>query len=380
MSFAFSERKSTPRLGVDEDIIADPFILTALEAAMTDRSTCFDPLASSVSSPTSGRRHLLQGAAGLAVAGSIGLATGMARAQAWPGKPVRLIVTFPPGGSSDIVARLIAPSLGAALGQPVIVDNKPGAGATIGAAEVARAAPDGYTFMLSNTAPISLSPFMLDKSPYDPVASFSHVAYIGSVANCFVVHPSVPAKTLPEFIAWANQQKDPVNYGSGGVGSIGHIIGEMLKSQAGIRLEHVGYKGSAPMHNDLVGGTIKFAIDTLPQNIPFIQAGKLRGLAVTSPTRAAMAPDLPSVSEIGLGKLVAENFFGISGPAGLSAGIVEAMHRHVSAALKEPRVIKTLEDGGIATRVMSVAEFKAFVARQVADWGPAVKASGAKLG
>ena len=323
------------------------------------------------------RRHFLSTAAvGLT---GLSLAPGGLMAQSWPSKPIRIVVTFPPGGSSDIVARLLAPSLATSTGQTVVVDNKPGAGATIGAAEVARAAPDGYTFMLSNTAPISLSPFMLDKPPYDPITSFTHIAYIGSVANCFVVHPSVPAKTLPEFIAWAKQQIDPINFGSGGVGSIGHIVGEMLKSEAGIKLEHIGYKGSAPMHNDLVGGVIKFAIDTLPQNIPFIQAGKLRGLAVTSPKRASMAPDLPSVAESGMNKLVAENFFGLSGPAGLPQIVVDAMHRHVATALADGRVVKTLEDGGIALQPMSVEEFRRFVSKQVADWAPAVKASGAKL-
>ena len=324
------------------------------------------------------RRHFLSTAAvGFA---SLSLAPGGLMAQSWPSKPIRIVVTFPPGGSSDIVARLLAPSLATSTGQTVVVDNKPGAGATIGAADVARAAPDGYTFMLSNTAPISLSPFMLDKPPYDPITSFTHIAYIGSVANCFVVHPSVPAKTLPEFIAWAKQQSDPINFGSGGVGSIGHIVGEMLKSEAGIKLEHIGYKGSAPMHNDLVGGVIKFAIDTLPQNIPFIQAGKLRGLAVTSPKRASMAPDLPSVAESGMNKLVAENFFGLSGPAGLPQVVVDTMHRHVATALADGRVVKTLEDGGIALQPMSVEEFRRFVSKQVADWAPAVKASGAKLG
>jgi tripartite-type tricarboxylate transporter receptor subunit TctC len=323
------------------------------------------------------RKSVKQAAAVAAVAALNPLS---ASAQSWPTKPVRIVVTFPPGGSSDIVARLMAPALSAALGQTVLVDNKPGAGATIGAAEVARAAPDGYTFMLSNTAPISLSPFMLDKAPYDPVSSFSHIAYIGSVPNCFVVHPSVPAKTMPEFIAWAKARKEPLNYGSGGVGSIGHIVGEMLRAQADLKFEHIGYKGSAPMHVDLVGGTILFAIDTLPQNIPFMQSGKLRGLAVTSPQRSPMASDLPSVTEVGLGKLVAENFFGLSGPSGLPQSIVDTMHRHISAALKDPRILKTLEDGGIATRAMSVTEFRSFVSKQVAEWGPAVKASGAKLG
>lgn len=328
--------------------------------------------------PLSGaqRRNLLR--AGALV--SMSTLAPLAQAQAWPSKVIKLIVTFPPGGSSDIVARLIAPSLSASLGQSVIVENRPGAGATLGAAEVARAAPDGYTFMLSNTAPISLSPFMLDKAPYDPIKSFTHIAYIGAVANCFVIHPSVPANNMAEFIAWAKAQKDPVNYGSGGVGSIGHIVGEMMRSQAGIALQHIGYRGSAPMHNDLVGGTIKFAIDTLPQNIPFMEANKLRGLAVTSPKRSPIAASLPSVTEVGLPNLVAENFFGLSAPAGLPAPMVEAMHRHIQTALKDAKVAKVLEDSGIASRPMSVEQFQQFVTQQVAQWSPAVKASGAKLG
>ncbi|HEX5767090.1 MAG TPA: tripartite tricarboxylate transporter substrate binding protein, partial [Burkholderiales bacterium] len=180
-------------------------------------------------------------------------------AQAWPTKPVRVIVTFSPGGSSDIVARLLAAPLQAELGQSVIVDNKPGAGGTIGALEAARAAPDGYTLLLSNSAPISISPAMQDQPRYDPVQSFTHVSYIGSVANVFVVHPSVPAKSLRELVGWIKQQPNPVNYGSGGIGSIGHIVGETLKNDQALKMEHVGYKGSAPMHNDLLAGTIKLA-------------------------------------------------------------------------------------------------------------------------
>jgi tripartite-type tricarboxylate transporter receptor subunit TctC len=156
-----------------------------------------------------------------AVAALAAVVTFTVTAQTWPAKPVRLVVTFSPGGSSDVVARQIGPLLAERLGQPFIIDNKPGAGATIGAADVARSPADGYTLMMSNTAPISLSPFMLEPPPYDPLKSFTHVAYIGSVPNVFVVHPSVPAKTVPEFIAWAKQQKDPIPYGSGGVGSIG---------------------------------------------------------------------------------------------------------------------------------------------------------------
>ena len=307
------------------------------------------------------------------------LASGTASAQTWPAKPVTVIVTFSPGGSSDIVARLIGGPLQARLGQPVLVDNRPGAGGTIGAVVVAKAAPDGYTLMLSNSAPISISPFMLTTPTYDPVKSFSHVSYIGSVANVFVVHPSVTAKTLSELVAWIKAQPNPVNYGSGGIGSIGHIVGETFKNDHGLRMEHVGYKGSSPMHNDLLGGTIKLAIDTLPQNVPFMKDGKLRALAVTSPARAAMAADVPSVLELGERKLVAENFLGVSGPAGLPPAVVTRLHAAMSEALADPVVTKRLEDLGVAGRRMSPAEFTAFVQNQVNEWSEPVKASGAKL-
>lgn len=307
------------------------------------------------------------------------LAAPWAGAQTWPTKPVRLVVTFPPGGSSDVVARQLGPLLSERLGQAIVVDNKPGAGATIGAAEVARAAPDGYTLMMANTAPVSLSPFMLDPAPYDPLKSFTYVAYVGSVPNVFVVHPSVPAKTIPEFIAWAKAQKDPIPYGSGGVGSIGHIVGELFAKEAGIRLTHVGYKGSGPMHNDLLGGTILFAIDTLPQNVQYQKSGKLRLLAVTSPKRAAMAPDVPTVGELGYPKLLAENFFGIAGPAGLPKPVVDALNKATLAALDDPKLLRNFDELGIAVRKMTPEEFTAFVQKQVGEWAPAVKASGAKL-
>lgn len=307
------------------------------------------------------------------------LLTAPAWAQAWPQKPVKIIVTFAPGGSSDIVARLLQPGLQEKLGQPVIVDNKPGAGSTIGAAEVARAPADGYTLLLSNTAPISISPFMLDKLPYDPVKGFTHIGYIGSVPNVFVVHPSVPAKTMPELVTWIKAQKTPVNYGSGGVGSIGHIVGEMFKGHHSLNMEHVPYKGSGPMHTDLLGGTLQFAVDTLTQNVPFMREGKLVGIAVTSRTRAQMAPSVPTVGEAGFAKLVAENFLGISAPAGVPREVVDKVHQALSEVLTRPEVLKRLDDMGVTTEKMSQAAFSDFVGKQVSDWAPAVKASGAKL-
>jgi tripartite-type tricarboxylate transporter receptor subunit TctC len=307
------------------------------------------------------------------------LVAGNAGAQSWPTKPVRVVVTFSPGGSSDIVARLIGAPLQAELGQSVIIDNKPGAGGTIGALEAARAAPDGYTLLLSNSAPISISPAMQDQPRYDPVSSFTHVAYIGSVANVFVVHPSVPAKSLRELVAWIKQEPNPVNYGSGGIGSIGHIIGETLKKDQGLKMEHVGYKGSSPMHNDLLSGTIKLAIDTLPQNVPFMKDGKLRALAVTSPARAPMAPDVPSVLELGQKKLVAENFLGVSGPAGLPRAVIERLHAAMKKSLANPTVQQRLADLGVQGREMTPEEFTRFVADQVKDWHQPVKDSGARL-
>lgn len=302
-----------------------------------------------------------------------------ANAQAWPSKPVRLIVTFAPGGSSDVVARLMSGPLQQKLGQTVIVDNKPGGGGTIGAAEAARAAADGYTLLLSNSAPISISPFMLDKSPYDPVKSFNHVSYIGSVANVFVLHPSVSAKSIKELIAWAKAQKEPINYGSGGIGSIGHIIGEVFKNENKLSIEHIGYKGSSPMHTDLIGGRLKFAIDTLPQNVPYMQDGRLRAVAVTSPKRAGISPDVPTVIEAGQPRLVAENFLGISAPVGITPDIANRLHAVMAEILADPGVTKKLEDLGVYGRKMSVAEFNGFVNKQVTDWAPLVKSSGAKL-
>jgi tripartite-type tricarboxylate transporter receptor subunit TctC len=302
-----------------------------------------------------------------------------ATAQTYPSKPVRVIVTFAPGGSSDIVARLIAIPLQAELGQPMIVDNKPGAGGTIGALEAANAAPDGYTLMLSNSAPISISPAMQDAPRYDPIKSFTHIAYIGSVANVFVVHPSVPAKNMGELIGWIKAQPNPVNYGSGGIGSIGHLVGETMKKDLGLKMEHVGYKGSSPMHNDLLSGTIKLAIDTLPQNVPFMKDGKLRAIAVTSPARAPMAPDVPSVQELGQKKLVAENFLGISGPAGLPREVVSRLHAATKKSLADPKVMQRLAELGVQSRDMTPEQFTAFVAAQVKDWYQPVKDSGAKL-
>ena len=321
------------------------------------------------------RSMLVLGMAGVAMA----LVQAPVVAQTWPRAPIKMVVTFPPGGSSDIVARVLGPLLGEKLGQSVVIDNRPGAGATIGGKAVADAPADGYTLMLSNTTPISISPFMLERAPYDPVKSFTHIFYIGSVPNVFIVHPSVPVKNMGEFLAWLKAQKDPVPFGSGGVGSIGHIVGEIFKNNTGTSLNHVPYKGSSPMHNDLLGGTIKVAVDSLPQNLQYMKGGQLRLLAVTSRERMATVPELPTVVEAGFPNLVAENFLGISGPAGVPRDVVEAVHRAMAEIIKRPDVIRKLDDLGISPRAMSPADFTKFVADQVGAWAPAVRSSGARL-
>ena len=226
------------------------------------------------------RRQLLGMTAGLAFAGT-------AAAQApWPNRPVKLIVTFPPGGASDAAARVVAGPLSDKLGQTVIVDNKPGGGTTIGANFVLAAKDDYHTLMLSNSAPLSIAPYLFDKPPYDPIKDFSHVVYIGSVANAFVVRPAVPAKTMPELIAWIKGQGKPVPFGSGGQGSIGHIIGEMFKAELGLNMEHIGYRGAAPMFQDMMAGQLDFAVVTLTEVLPLAKDGKLRMIALTSTQKA----------------------------------------------------------------------------------------------
>ena len=300
-------------------------------------------------------------------------------AQDYPNKPVRIVVTFPPGGSSDVTARALSVPLQKNLGQAVVVDNKPGAGGTIAATEIFRAGPDGYNLLMSNTTPISLAPFMLDPQPYDSVKGFTHVALVATVPDVVMVHPSVPAKNLEELAAWIKAQNKKIFYGSGGVGSIGHILGETFKKQTGLNIEHVGYKGSAPMITDLIAGRLSFSFDTLPQNVPHIKAEKLRPLAVTSRARSHVAPDIPTVIEAGLPYLLAENFIGVSAPAGLPPAVLAKLHGAIQTSLDDPQLVARLNDLGLTVRKMSQAEFAEFVQQQVQGWAEPVKASGAKL-
>jgi len=321
------------------------------------------------------RRHLpLLMAAAASVMGRPALAQ-----NGWPSRTLRIIVTFPPGGSSDIVARVLAEAFAPRLPQRAVVDNRPGAGGTLGAAFVASQPADGYTFLLSNTAPIVTSPPLYPQAGYDPVRSFTHIAYLGATPLVIMVNPrQVPASVtdLAGLVAWIKAQPAPPAYGSSGAGSVHHIFGEQLMARTGVRLTHVPYRGSSPMLADLLGGAIPIGFDTLPQNIENIRSGRLRAIAVTSPMRQAMAPEVPTTADAGFPGLTAENWLGLSAPAGLPAPIAARMSAEVQAALALPQVRARWDELGIALRPMTTAEFGGFVEEEVRVVGGAVRALG----
>ena len=307
---------------------------------------------------------------------SAALAFNQVAQAAWPEKPIRLIVTFGAGGASDIVARVVAEPLGKALGQTVVVDNKPGAGGTVGGLEVVRAAPDGYTLMLSNSTPTSIGPFTVPKPPYDPVKQFTHVSMLGVAPVLIMANPkSGPAtlKDLPKAAAAPGY-----NFGSGGPGSIGHIVGEMTKSAMKIQMTHIPYRGGAPMTTDLISGQIPVGIDVITAFVPMVKSGQIRALAVTTSQRSPLLPEVPTVVELGLPQLVAENYFGVSGPAGLPKEVTDRLAKALADIVADPAIIKRFEELGITIIKMSSGEFAGFVAKQVADWGPAIKAADLK--
>ena len=304
----------------------------------------------------------------------LGLAA--APAWAWPDKPIRIVVTFAAGGASDIVARTISEPLAKALGQPVIVDNKPGAGGTIGGSEVVRAAADGYTLMLSNSTPTTIGPFTVPKQPYDPVKQFTHVAMLGVAPVLIMANPKTGPATLKDLPKAA--AAPGFNFASGGPGSIGHIVGEMAKGALKIQMTHVPYRGGAPMATDLIAGVIPLGIDVITAFVPMVKAGQIKALAVTTRSRSALLPDVPTVLELGLPQLVAENYFGVSGPTGLPKEVADKLARALADIVADPAVVRRFEELGVTPVRMSPAEFTSFVAGQVQDWAPAIKAADVK--
>jgi tripartite-type tricarboxylate transporter receptor subunit TctC len=309
---------------------------------------------------------------------SLGQAAPTAAAETWPGKPIRIVVTFPPGGASDIVARVLAEAMTPKLGQRVLVDNRSGAGGTLAAAHVAQQPADGTTLLLSNTAPIVTSPPLYSNLAYDPMRSFTHIAHVGMAPMVVVTHLSVPARDMKGLLDWLRAQRTPVSYGTSGAGSVGHVVGSMFVQQAGIPLNHVPYRGSQPMQADLLGGSILLSFDTLPENVENIRSGRLRPYAITAPLRAPSVPEVPTTAEVGLPDLVALNWMGVSGPAGVPPAVITRIHAEVEAALRTKPVQDRLATVGIQPEAMSQPAFTEFVAGQVATIGAAVQAMGIK--
>ena len=297
----------------------------------------------------------------------------------WPEKPIKIVVTFPPGGASDIVARVMAEQLAKKLGQPVVVDNRPGAGGSIGGALVAQSAPDGYTLMLSNSTPLSIGPFALDKQPYDPVDAFTHIASVGAAPCVVMANPAAGLRALTDVEAFA-RKAGRLDFGSGGPASIGHIYGELMKKELGVNLVHVPYRGGAPMTTDLIAGVIPIGIDVLTAYLPFFKSGQLVPLAVTSARRSPLVPDVASVAELSsYRKLVLDNFFGVSGPAKLPVDVVARINTACNEILAQADIKKRMLDLGITVTPGTSAAFTAYVKEQVNALAPTVKGAGVKL-
>jgi tripartite-type tricarboxylate transporter receptor subunit TctC len=297
---------------------------------------------------------------------------------AWPERPIRIVVTFPPGGASDIVARVLGEQLAQKLGQGVVIDNRPGAGGSVGGLVVAQAAPDGYTLMLSNSTPISIGPFALEKQPYDPIEGFTHIALIGSAPCVVMANPKSGIKSLADLEAHA-KKAGRLDFGSGGPASIGHIYGELMKNTLGLNMVHVPYRGGAPMTTDLIAGVVPVGIDVLTAFVPYFKTGQLVPLAVTSAKRSALVPDVPSVVEGGYSKLVLDNFFGLSGPAKMPADLVARINAACNEVMAQADTKRKMDELGIALSPGTPAAFTAFVKGQVNVLAPIVKAAAIRL-
>ncbi len=292
---------------------------------------------------------------------------------AWSSEPVRIVVTFPPGGTSDLVARLLAQHLDADYGQKAVVDNRPGAAGTVAADYVSRQAPDGTTLILSNNAPFTISPTRFKSIPYKPLADFSHIAYIGASAPGLFVKPATGINSLEEYVIYV--KNSPMTYGSSGVGSISHILGEAVDAAVGVKSIHVPYKGSSPAIQDFRAGVLDSFYDMVVQNSDMIEDKEAVAIAIASPERNPEVPNVPTFREQGY-DVVIENWVGISGPAGIEPGMVKTIHDTVLAVFESPKVQTRLTELGITHTAMSTEEYTALVAELIEVWAPLIKAAG----
>jgi tripartite-type tricarboxylate transporter receptor subunit TctC len=307
------------------------------------------------------------------------LAAPGARAESFPDHSVRIVVPFPPGGSNDITARVLAQKLSERWGHQAVVDNRAGAGGNVGAELVAKAPADGYTLLLAAPGPLTVNQSLFRNLPFDPAKDFAPVALVASVPNVLMVHPSVPAKTVGELIALARQQPGQLNFGSSGNGSTNHLAGELFKTMAGIDIVHVPYKGAAPAMNDLIGGHIPMMFDNMPAALAQIKAGTVRPLAVASATRAAALPDVPTVAEAGLPGFEAMSWFGLVAPAGTPPAAMERLEADAKAVLAMPEVARRYAELGAEPGRLTGDAFGAFLRSETAKWSKVVETSGARL-
>jgi tripartite-type tricarboxylate transporter receptor subunit TctC len=303
----------------------------------------------------------------------------LACAQTYPTKPIRLVVPFPPGGATDILARDVAQKLTEAWGQSVIVDNRPGAGGNIGSELVAKSAPDGYTLEMGTVGTHAINASLYAKMPYDHVKDFVPVILVAGVPNVLVVTPSLPANSVAELIAYAKANPGKLNFASSGNGTSIHLSGELFKVMAGVQITHIPYKGSAPALQDLLAGQVQLMFDNLPPSLPQIKAGKLRALAVTSLARAPALPDVPTLAESGLPGFEASSWFGILAPAGTPAPIVAKINAEVAKWLSTPEAKEKLLKQGANPAGGTPEDFAKHIAAETAKWAKVVKDSGAKI-
>jgi tripartite-type tricarboxylate transporter receptor subunit TctC len=300
----------------------------------------------------------------------------MAWAQTYPTRPVRIIVGFTPGGGVDINARLIGQWLSERLGQQFVIENRPGAGTNIATEAVVRAAPDGYTLLLA-TVPNAINATLYDKLNFNFIRDITPVATISGVPNIMAVHPSFPAKTVPEFIAYAKANPGKVNMASVGNGTSGHVSGELFKRMAGVDLLHVPYRGAAPALTDLMGAQVQVMFPTMPASIQYVRAGTLRALAVTTATRSEALPDVPAVAEFVPG-YEASTWYGVGAPKNTPAEIVEKLNKEINAALADPKLKARLADLGAEPMSMTPADFGKLIAEETEKWAKVIKFAGIK--
>lgn len=316
----------------------------------------------------------------VSVLGTLGvlLATAVG-AQSYPTKPVRIVAPFPPGGVADVLARAIQPGLQEALGQQVVIDNKPGAGGNIGAEIVAKAEPDGYTLLLASAGILTINEFLYSKMPFDTAAAFSPITVVGDMPNIVVVNPKTAINTLKELIDQAKSLPGKLNFGSAGNGTTTHLAIVLLEQAAGIRLAHVPYKGAAPAVQDLVAGQINGLVDNPPLVVGHIKSGAIKALAWAAPHRMAILPDVPTAAEAGLPGFEASSWFALIAPAGTPKEIVARLNAETVKILRDPKMVQIFADKGVRLVGNSVAEFEAFIPKERARWADIVKVSGVKL-